>query len=141
MKNGSLVIAVLGIIALAVLFFIFRSNQTATQINQFQSPAASIEESTGSGMQSSKKVFELVVKDNKLVSGSETLTVNQGDNVTIKITSDTDGELHLHGYDKSVEFKKGAMSELSFVAALTGHFPFELEDTKTEIGALEVLPK
>ncbi len=87
------------------------------------------------------KTFDLVVKNNKLVKGSDTLKVNQGDNVVIRIAADVDGELHLHGYDKSVNFKKDKQAQLSFTANLSGRFPYELEDTKTEIGALEVQPK
>ncbi len=87
------------------------------------------------------KTFDLVVKNNKLAKGSDNLKVNQGENVVIRITADVDGELHLHGYDKSVNFKKDKQAQLSFTAKLSGRFPYELENTKTEIGALEVQPK
>lgn len=86
-------------------------------------------------------VFTLVVKNKARVSGPETLTVKQGDTVTIRITSDVPEELHLHGYDKSVDLEKDVQAELVFVADITGRFPYELEKSKTEIGALEVLPK
>lgn len=85
--------------------------------------------------------FELTVKNNKLISGLDVLKVNQGDIVEIFITADADGELHLHGYDKSVEYKKDKQAILGFTADKSGRFPYELENTKTEIGALEVLPR
>lgn len=90
---------------------------------------------------SKEKVFELVVKDRKIVSGQNTLKVNEGDKVIIKITVDEDEELHLHGYDQSVDLEKDALGELVFTANLTGRFELELENSKTELGALEVFPK
>lgn len=89
----------------------------------------------------SVKVFYLSVKNNKHVLGPSVLRVNQEDKVTIQITVDSDGELHLHGYDKHVAYKKGQSAQLSFTANLSGRFSYELEDTKTEIGILEVQPK
>jgi plastocyanin len=85
--------------------------------------------------------FNLVVKDNKLAAGPTTLSVTQGDTVKITITADADGELHLHGYDKHVDFKKNQSATISAVANISGRFTYELENTKTEIGALEVQPK
>jgi hypothetical protein len=87
------------------------------------------------------KTFNLVVKNRKLVSGPEVITVNEGDNVAITITVDEAEELHLHGYDKSVDLEKDVPGTLSFTANLSGRFAYELENSKTDIGALEVAPK
>ena len=89
----------------------------------------------------SQKTFELVVEGKKLVSGPQTINVTEGDNVTIKITSDQEEELHIHGYDSSVDLQKDIQAHLSFTANITGRFIYELEKSETEIGALEVLPK
>ena len=87
------------------------------------------------------KSFDLVIKNKKLVSGSDTLKVIEGNQVTINITSDGDEELHLHGYDKSIDLEANKPAKLEFNANLTGRFPFELEKSKIELGALEVQPK
>lgn len=86
------------------------------------------------------KEFALKVENNKLVSGPETLNVRQGDTVVIKITADADEELHLHGYDRSVDLTPGVEESLTFVADVSGRFPYELEHSKTEIGSLQVQP-
>jgi len=65
----------------------------------------------------------------------------QGDNVTINITVDEDEELHLHGYDVHTDLQKGIPGSLSLVASSSGRFPFELEHSSTELGALEVQPQ
>lgn len=134
MRNASVVIAALGVIILAALFFAFKSNQTVIAPTPTPSSASS-------SATMNSKVFNLVVKNNKLVSGPDVLQVNQGDHVTINITADVDGELHLHGYNIPVEFKKDQTASLAFDATISGRFPYELEDTKTEIGAVEVQPK
>lgn len=90
---------------------------------------------------SREKVFSLIVQNNKIVSGVTTLEVGEGESVVIKIKTDADEEFHLHGYDRSVDLKKDVESMISFVANLTGRFEFELEESKTALGVLEVLPK
>lgn len=97
-------------------------------------------EAASAAPQGESKTFDLEVHDRAIVSGASTLTVKQGDTVTITIVADEDEELHVHGYDKSVEFKAGEKASITFVANASGRFPFELEGSKTDIGALEVQP-
>jgi hypothetical protein len=85
------------------------------------------------------KTFDLVVENHTLVSGPSTLVVKQGDTVTINITVDESEELHLHGYDFTADLPTGKGS-LTFEASVSGRFPYELEQSKIEIGALEVQP-
>ena len=124
------------LILLGGLFFVFKPKTVQAP----QSPIVTNVSTTSANISSKTKTFELVVRDNKLASGSSTLSVVQGDDVDIKITSDVSGEFHLHGYDKFVDLKKDATVELKFNANLSGRFPFEIEDTKTDLGALEVNP-
>ena len=137
------VLLLLCLVVVLALFFYFTKSSSKQALPSYSSPTpvSSAESSPSASTQTNSKVFELVVKNNKLVSGPDTLSVTEGDQVTIKITADVDGELHLHGYDKHVDFKKDTPAELQFSANTTGRFPYELEDTKTEIGALEVQPK
>lgn len=84
---------------------------------------------------------EMTIKDKKITSGNSTIKVNQGDTVVLRVTSNEAEELHIHGYDKSVELVKDTPVELSFEADKSGGFPFELEHSKTDIGVLEVAPR
>lgn len=132
MKPSPLIFVVLGLFLLGGLFLLFKPQnkpQTTQTTNVSSTPEKKI------------KTFQLVVKNRKLVSGDSVLKVTQDDDVVIKITVDEDEELHLHGYDKSMDLEKGKQGTLSFVAKVTGRFPFELEKSKTELGALEVQPK
>ena len=125
MKINPIVYIGVAIILLGVLFAIFKyKGQTQTT----SIPNSQLVESTNSSApQSNVKTFEIVIKGKKLVSGPETIKVTENDNVVIKITSDENEELHLHGYDKSVDLQKDVAAELSFGANLAGRFVYELE--------------
>ena len=73
---------------------------------------------------------------------SSTITVHQGDRVTVKVTADKKEEIHLHVYDIifSVE-KPGDTVTHTFTADKTGSFDIEIEDTGTGIGSLVVQPR
>ena len=138
MKSKRLFVYVILIVFILVgLFYILKPKQLSDN-GQLKN---TITQQATESASPSPKTFELVVKGRKLVSGPQTINVTEGDNVTIKITSDQEEELHIHGYDKSVDLQKDIPAELSFTANLTGRFIYELEKSGTEIGALEVLPK
>lgn len=90
---------------------------------------------------STEKAFALVVQNKKIVSGSGDITVNQGDTVTLVVTNDTDEEVHLHGYNIMVDLSAGKPGVLTFTATQSGRFPFELEHSGTDLGAISVLPQ
>ena len=82
-------------------------------------------------------VLNVTVTGGKTMSPS-VLSANQNDNVTINVTSDTDGEVHLHGYELSISAKAGKTVSQTFKADKTGGFPIEWESTSTELGKLTV---
>jgi hypothetical protein len=68
----------------------------------------------------------------------DTLTAHQNDTITLNVTSDTDGEVHLHGYDIAIETKAGQTVTEKFKADRTGDFQMEWEDTSAPLGHLVV---
>jgi len=141
MSKNNWLILLLGVAALVGLFFILKPTTNIPTPTFTPESTLSAQNSSTSAQTSNTRSFDLVVKNKKLVSRPETLTVKEGDQVTINITCDQDEEFHLHGYDKSVELQTNKPTKLSFTADKTGRFPYELEHSKTEIGALEVQPK
>lgn len=85
--------------------------------------------------------FELEVRDGRLLRGPAVLTVAQGSEVILKITSDRKDELHLHGYDLTLALAAGAPAELRFTADRSGRFEYELHHAHLDLGALEVYPR
>lgn len=138
MSKNNLWWLVLAILILVGLFYLLKpKTNTPTPI-----PAASSIESTSSAQPSANaKTFDLVIKGKKLQSGPETIQVTEGNQVTINIISDEDEEFHIHGYDKSVDLQPNKPAQLNLTANLTGRFAYELEKSKTDLGALEVQPK
>jgi hypothetical protein len=69
------------------------------------------------------------------------VSVIEGDEVNLQMTSDHPVELHLHGYDLEQEVEPGEPRELSFQATDTGRFAIEVHLTETELGSLLVQPR
>jgi|SRR3989344_6160687 len=137
MKLNAFFYLVATIIILAGLFFVFKSKLSPTTQTQITTQ----ETASGTSSESTPTVFELTIQNKKIISGLDTISTKEGEDVTIRITSDEPEEFHLHGYDQFVDLEKDTLAELSFKANLTGKFPFELEKSSTELGSLEVLPK
>lgn len=75
----------------------------------------------------------------------ESIDVCKGQKVTLKISTERAGEIHLHGYDEEapgVEVEAGDMATFSFTATRAGQFPLELhtpnEGPEIEVGLLTV---
>jgi hypothetical protein len=82
----------------------------------------------------------IVVRDGKVAGGIKRATVDQGKRVAIVVRSDVADEVHLHGYDKSVDVTPGKQARLVFVASIPGRFEVELEDRGLQIADIEVRP-
>lgn len=67
--------------------------------------------------------------------------IEEGQKVVIKTTADITDEVHLHGYNISVDIEPGVQAVLEFTADKTGRFSVELEKIKKDIGVIEVYPK
>jgi len=89
------------------------------------------------------RLFDLTLKDGLLPEGQRLLRVNQGDEVTLKWTTNRAFTLHLHGYDLEARLVPQTSVELRFTARATGRFPLEIHGPGTErtIGHLEVHPR
>jgi hypothetical protein len=84
--------------------------------------------------------FNVTVTSAKSMNPPE-LTARQNDTVTINITSDTTGEVHLHGYDIAFDCVAGQVVSHTFKAVNSGGpFDIEWESTATHLGDLIVNP-
>jgi hypothetical protein len=73
------------------------------------------------------------------------LSVCRGQEVTLSVTSETDGVLHVHGYDDqapAVSLEPGEVIDIEFSADTAGQFIIELHSHEggesTEVGVLTV---
>ena len=79
------------------------------------------------------------------ITGAKTMSphtwsANQNDTLTVNIKSDTDGEVHLHGYDIHFDTKAGQTVIQTFKADKSGSYDIEWESTSTPLGQLVVSP-
>lgn len=82
------------------------------------------------------------LRDGKPVGGVQEFKVGSGEPVRFRVTSDIEGEVHVHGYDFEKPIKAGGSVSFDFPAKLEGGFEIELhhgggEDT---IADLQVQP-
>lgn len=119
------VLAAIVLIALVVLFLFLRPGSPALE-------SADLEEET------QEEVVAVAI--NEVIMSPPAVTVYEGDQVKLQITSDRPIELHLHGYDLTEEVEPGETANLSFEATDTGRFTIENHNTDAVIGVLLVQP-
>ena len=89
--------------------------------------------------------IDLVISNGELPRDQRLVAVSQGDELTLRITSDKPVEVHLHGYDLEEKASPRVTASLHFTARAAGRFPIEVHgdrrgDEKV-IGYLEVRPR
>jgi heme/copper-type cytochrome/quinol oxidase subunit 2 len=127
-RNVILILVLL--VILVGLFLWLRPSST-------QEDSSTASESTNA--QPQEQTFDLAIQ-NGTMTPSE-ISVNEGDPVTFRITSDRPLEFHMHGYDLEQEVEANQPAELSFNATMTGRFAIEDHDTEAELGTLLVQPR
>ena len=123
--SRTLVVIVLVLIGLGVLFITLRPDSTT-----------STEQPTD---EERERVYDVAIEDGAMNPAE--ISTEEGDQVTLLLTSDSLVEVHLHGYDLEEEVSPGEETVLSFEANLTGRFEIEDHETETELGALLVQPR
>src|SRR4051794_25168556 len=84
------------------------------------------------------QVVAITVRDGDVIGVASRVKVETGSTVQIRVTSDVADEVHLHGYDKSVDVRPGHLLRLPFKASIPGVFEVELESRKQRLTQLQV---
>jgi TatA/E family protein of Tat protein translocase len=85
------------------------------------------------------KTFNLTIEEGTMTPAE--ITVEEGDEVILWITSDSPTEVHLDGYYLSARVEPGEPMDLPFDADRPGRFAFEDERAETGLGTLIVEPR
>ena len=128
-RNVILILVLL--VILVGLFLWLRPSST-------QGDSSTASDSTGSQAQE-EQTFDLAIQNGTMTPNE--ISVTEGDQVNLRITSDRPLEFHLHGYDLETEIGENQPAELSFDASMTGRFAVEDHDTDAELGNLLVQPR
>ncbi len=95
--------------------------------------------SKSTSAQSQDQTFDLAIQNGTMTPAE--ISVSEGDQVNLRITSHDPLDFHLHGYDLEKEVEANQLAELSFDATTTGRFAIEDHDTEAELGTLLVQPR
>src|SRR5260370_16928648 len=69
---------------------------------------------------------DLVISNGELPQDQRLVAVSQGDELTLRLTSDKPVAVHLHGYDIEEKLSPGATVLLRFTPRATPRFPLQL---------------
>jgi hypothetical protein len=86
------------------------------------------------------EVLTINVVGEKPVGGVAKLKVTKGDRIHFIVESDSEQEVHLHGYDIAKDVAPGAPAEFDVKATIDGVFEAELEGPAVQILKLTVQP-
>ncbi|WP_162932485.1 hypothetical protein [Solimonas sp. K1W22B-7] len=151
MNRPALVFTAAGIAVLAALFLLLRPEQAPPSVAEAPAvPAAPPPAEFPAGPDAPSVVplpmpvamtVEWTVRGGKRVDGPALVVLKAGDEVELRINSDRDDELHLHGYDLSMPLRAGQTATLRFHAEHSGRFDCELHHSHLELATLEVRPE
>ncbi len=142
----------LGLIAFAAVvivaaFVLVRPTEEGTKSGQPSAPAAQTETPPRSGAQRAEakprppEVAEVRIRDGKPAGGSRTIGFKTGERGRIDVTSNTAGEVHLHGYDIERPVRPGQTTKLRFKADIEGIFELEDHASGQELASVKVSPR
>ena len=98
----------------------------------------------GAGAGAEPRVVELALRDGQLPEDRRVVRVRQGDEVTLRWTTDRPLTVHLHGYDIEAKLSPGVPVSIRFTARATGRFAIEVHGDRREehiVAYLEVHPR
>jgi hypothetical protein len=127
MVRRSSISAVIAVLVLAGLYFAFRN---AAPRHSSDQPQAS--------------TYHLTIQGERVVSGPELIVATQGDRVTLFVTADRAGSLHIHGYGQEIALESGREAALAFSADRAGRYGIDLHGAggaHAEVAVLEVQPR
>jgi hypothetical protein len=81
---------------------------------------------------------DITVANGKVNPSGATIKVKAGQTVLVKAVSDTDEELHIHGYDKELELTPGKPASVKFTANMKGTFEVETHKSAKLVAKLVV---
>ena len=113
------------------------------KVQLFIAAVAIVALTAGAPARAEPRSFELAIHNGQRSGDVRTFAVEQGDEVTLRITADQPIEIHLHGYDIEQAASPGQGASMHFTARSTGRFPIEIHGPGKErvIGYLEVHPR
>jgi heme/copper-type cytochrome/quinol oxidase subunit 2 len=128
--NRIVVVIALVILGLGVLFLALRPDSTFSKDDDPTETSAD---------EPQERIYDVAIEGGAM--DPDEISVEEGDFVTLRLTSESPVEVHMHGYDVEGDVLPGEETELSFEADATGRFEIEDHETEAQLGTLLVQPR
>jgi FtsP/CotA-like multicopper oxidase with cupredoxin domain len=128
--NRTVVVIALVILGLGVLFLALRPDSTFSKDDDPTETSAD---------EPQERIYDVAIEGGAM--NPDEISVEEGDFVTLRLTSESPVEVHMHGYDVEGDVLPGEETELSFEADATGRFEIEDHETEAQLGTLLVQPR
>jgi FtsP/CotA-like multicopper oxidase with cupredoxin domain len=128
--SRNVVVIVLVILGLAGLFLVLRPDSTSPEDDAPTGTSAD---------EPQERIHDVAIEGG--VMNPDEINVEEGDFVTLRLTSEGPVEVHVHGYDLEGNVSPGEETDLSFEADATGRFEIEDHETEAQLGTLLVQPR
>jgi heme/copper-type cytochrome/quinol oxidase subunit 2 len=128
--NRTVVVIALVILGLGVLFLALRPDSTFSKDDDPTETSAD---------EPQERIYDVAIEGGAM--DPDEISVEEGDFVTLRLTSESPIEVHMHGYDVEGDVLPGEETELSFEADATGRFEIEDHETEAQLGTLLVQPR
>lgn len=135
----------LAVAAAIVLFVVLQGDDDSSEPAAGGQAAATPKsggQAGGNGKPKPAPVPTIRLEGGEPVGGVQEVEATSGERVRFRVLSDTEGEVHVHGYDDEKEVSAGGKVEFDFPATLEGGFEIELHHGagESQIGELKVQP-
>jgi FtsP/CotA-like multicopper oxidase with cupredoxin domain len=128
--SRNVIVIVLVILGLVGLFLALRPDSTSPEDDAPTGTSAD---------EPQERIYEVAIEGGAM--NPDEIGVEEGDFVTLRFTSKSPVEVHLHGYDLEGSVLPGEETTLSFEADATGRFEIEDHETEAQLGTLLVQPR
>jgi heme/copper-type cytochrome/quinol oxidase subunit 2 len=128
--NRTVLVIALVILGLGVLFLALRPDSTFSKDDDPTETSAD---------EPQERIYDVAIEGGAM--DPDEISVEEGDFVTLRLTSESPVEVHMHGYDVEGDVLPGEETELSFEADATGRFEIEDHETEAQLGTLLVQPR
>lgn len=138
MSKKVIVAVIISVVALIGLFFILQPTPETPARNQESQTQNTTGQPEQPPAEAEPRVYSINISE---TSEPETIEVTQGEEITVKLTSQSPEEVHLHGYDISADVNPGQPTEVTFTADTAGQFALESHDSGAELATIIVRPE
>lgn len=94
--------------------------------------------SAGAPATGDKIVVKIALADGSVTPLGERLDVKSGQEIELQVTSDRADELHIHGFDTTLQIKAGESQTHTFTADRTGRYEIETHSPALTVVILQI---